>query len=51
MIDGVLRILIVALGLLLIWWLCGPAGQRARPARREGSEAAESEAHVDAQGR
>ena len=51
MIDGVLRILVIALGLLFIWWLCGPVGQRARPARQEGSEARESGAQVDAQGR
>jgi len=51
MIDGVLRILVIALGLLFIWWLCGPGGQRARPGRPEGSEAGESEARVDAQGR
>lgn len=51
MIDGLLRILIVALGLLFVWWLCGPAGQRGGSARREGNEARESEAHVDAQSR
>jgi hypothetical protein len=51
MMDGVLRILIVALGLLFIWWLCGPTGPRARSARQEGSEARESEVHLDAQGR
>ena len=51
MMEGLLRILVVALGLLFIWWLCGPAGQRGRSARREGSEARESEAHVDAPGR
>lgn len=51
MIDGVLRILIIALGLLFIWWLCGPAGQRARLGRQEGSEAGESEARIDGQGR
>ena len=51
MMDGVLRALIVALGLLVIWWLCGPAGHRGRSARQEGNEARESEARVDAQGR
>jgi hypothetical protein len=51
MLDGVLRILVVSLGLLFIWWLCGPPGQRGRVARRQGSEVSESEAHVDAQGR
>ena len=48
--DGLLRILVVSLGLLIIWWLCGPAG-RDRSARRQGSETRESEAHVDARGR
>jgi hypothetical protein len=51
MIDGILRILVVSLGLLIIWWLCGPAGQRDRSARLAGSEAREGKAHVDAQGR
>lgn len=51
MMEGLLRVLVVALGLLFIWWLCGPAAQRDRPARREGSEVPESEAHVDARGR
>ena len=50
MMEGILRVLVVALGLLFIWWLCGPAVQRDRPARREG-EALESEARVDAPGR
>lgn len=49
MMDGVLRVLIVALGLLFIWWLRGPAGQRSRPARRERNEARAHEAHVDTQ--
>ena len=49
--EGLLRILVVALGLLVIWWLCGPVGQRDRAARREGSETPESEARVEAQGR
>jgi hypothetical protein len=47
--EGLLRILVVALGLLVIWWLCGPTAQRDRPVRREASEASESEA-VDARG-
>jgi hypothetical protein len=51
MIDGVLRILVIALGLLIVWWLCGPVGQRARLVRQDGSEASESEARVDGQGR
>jgi hypothetical protein len=51
MMEGLLRVLVVALGLLCIWWLCGPAGQRDRSARREGREERESEAHVDARGR
>jgi hypothetical protein len=51
MIDGVLRISLIALGLLLIWWLCGPADQRARLGRQEGSEAAEGKARLDGQGR
>jgi hypothetical protein len=51
MMEGVLRVLVVALGLLFIWWLCGPAGQPDRSARRDGSEAREGEAHVDAPGR
>lgn len=42
MMEGLLRILVVALGLLLIWWLCGPI----EPARREGSGA-----RADARGR
>ncbi len=46
--EGVLRILVVALGLLFIWWLCGPAVQRDRSARRDGSEVPESEARVEA---
>ena len=49
--EGLLRILVIALGLLLIWWLCGPAGPRDRSVRREGSEARESEAPVDARRR
>lgn len=49
--EGLLRILVVALGLLVIWWLCGPAGQRDRSAHGEGSEVPESEGHVDARGR
>lgn len=49
--EGLLGILVVVLGPLFIWWLCGPAGPRARPVRREGNEARESEAHVDARGR
>jgi hypothetical protein len=36
MIDGVLRVLVVAVGLLLIWWLCGPAAQGDRPGRPGG---------------
>jgi hypothetical protein len=51
MIDGVLRILVIALGLLVIWWLCGPADQRARLARQDGREAGESQPRVDGQGR
>ena len=51
MMEGLLRILIVSLGLLVIWWLCGPAGQRDRPARRQGSEIEEGRAPVDARGR
>jgi hypothetical protein len=51
MIDGVLRILIIALGLLVIWWLCGPADQRARLTRQDGREAGESQPRVDGQGR
>lgn len=50
MMEGLLRILVVALGLLFIWWLCGPAVQRDRSARRDGSEVPESEAHVDVRG-
>ena len=49
--DGVLRILVVSLGLLVIWWLCGPVGQRGQSARLEASETPEGEVHVDAQGR
>jgi hypothetical protein len=51
MIDGVLRTLVIAVGLLVIWWLCGPAGQRDRPVSREGDESRESDARVDAQRR
>ena len=51
MTEGVLRVLVVTLGLLFIWWLCGPSGQSDRLARREDSEARESEAQVDASGR
>ena len=51
MIDGVLRILVVAVGLLFIWWLCGPAAQGDRPARREGDDAREGDARVDVQSR
>jgi hypothetical protein len=51
MIDGVLRILVIALGLLVIWWLCGPVGQRDRPVGRERDETRERDARVDAQGR
>ena len=51
MIDGVLRILVITLGLLFIWWLCGPVGQRDRPVRRERDETRERDARVDAQGR
>ena len=51
MIDGLLRILVIALGLLVIWWLCGPADQRARLARQDGREAGESQPRVDGQGR
>ena len=51
MIDGVLRILVTALGLLIIWWLCGPADQRARLARQDGREAGARQARVDGQGR
>lgn len=51
MIDGVLRILVTALGLLIIWWLCGPADQRARLARQDGREAGESQARVDGRDR
>lgn len=40
--EGLLRILVVGLGLVLIWWLCGPI----ESARREGSED-----RVDARGR
>jgi hypothetical protein len=35
MIDGVLRILVVAVGLLLIWWLCGPTARSTDDAGRE----------------
>jgi hypothetical protein len=49
MIDDVLRILVIALGLFVIWWLCGPADQRARLARQDGREAGESQASVDDQ--
>ena len=51
MIDGVLRILIIAVGLLIIWWLFGPAGERDRLARREGDEAGDRDARVDARRR
>jgi hypothetical protein len=51
MIDGVLRVLVVAVGLLLIWWLCGPAAQGDRAARREGDDAQEGDARVDARSR
>jgi hypothetical protein len=51
MIDGVFRILVIALGLLVIWWLCGPPDQRARLARQDGREAGESQPRVDGQGR
>ena len=51
MIDGVFRILVIALGLLVIWWLCGPADQRARLTRQDGREAGESQPRVDGQGR
>lgn len=49
--DGLLGILVIALGLLLIWWLCDPTVPRNRSVRREGSEARESETPVDARGR
>ena len=35
MIDGVLRIVVVAVGLLLIWWLCGPTAAPTDDAGRE----------------
>ena len=49
--DGVLGLLVVLLGLLLIGWLCGPAGQGAGRAPYKGSEVREGEAHAEAQGR
>ena len=49
MIDGVVRTLVIAVGLLVIWWLCGRAGQR--DLSREGDESRESDARVDAQRR
>lgn len=51
MIDGLIRILVIALGLLVIWWLCGPADQRARLARQDGREAGERQTRVDGQDR
>jgi len=51
MIDGVLRILIVSVGLLLIWWLCGPTGSRGRAGRQEEGEVRGGDVHVDTQGR
>jgi hypothetical protein len=37
--DSVLSILAVAVGLLVMGWLCGPAEQRGRPeAGREGDD-------------
>jgi hypothetical protein len=50
MMEGLVRILVVALGLLFIWWLCGPAAQRDRPARREGEAPEGDAAHVDVRG-
>jgi hypothetical protein len=44
--DDVLSLLAVGVGLLAIWWLCGPVPERGRPAR-EGSD----DAHADAQDR
>ncbi len=49
--DGVLGVLVVFLGLLLIGWLCGPAGQEGGSAPHQGSEARPGEAHAEAQGR
>ena len=51
MIDGVFRILVIALGLLVIWWLCGPADQRARLASQNDREPGERKAGVDGRGR
>ena len=51
MIDGALRILVIAMGVPFIWWLCGPVGQRDRPGRRERDETRERDARVDTQGR
>jgi hypothetical protein len=43
--DGILSVLAVAVGLLIIVWLCGPAG-RGRPARHERDQAAGDDARA-----
>ena len=47
--DIVLSLLAVGMGLLAIWWLCGPVPARGRPAR-EGRGGGD-DAHADAQDR
>lgn len=49
--DHVLSLLAVGVGLLAIWWLCGPVPERRRPAREGRSQSGGDDAHADAQDR
>jgi hypothetical protein len=49
--DDVLSLLAVGVGLLAIWWLCGPVPERGRPAREGRGQSGGDDAHADAQDR
>jgi hypothetical protein len=49
--DNVLSLLAVGVGLLAIWWLCGPVPEQSRPAREGRDQSGGDDAHADAQDR
>jgi hypothetical protein len=50
--DDVLSLLAVSVGLLVVWWLCGPVSERGGWPGREGrGQGGDGDAHGDAHDR